>query len=109
MTSGISGIGTSSFIPPIAQPKQADSAAGSSFQDSTAGGSFQKMLTDAESTLNGLQADADSSINKLAAGQPVELHEAMLATEKASIAFQFAVQVRNKVIEAYQEVMRMQV
>lgn len=71
--------------------------------------SFQQMLTDAVGSLGKLQAEADSSAAKLAAGEPVELHEVMLATEKANLAFELAVQVRNKVVEAYQEVMRMQI
>ena len=88
---------------PIAQITPKPSAAGESTE------SFQKLLTDAVGSLSKLQSEADSSAAQLAAGQPVELHQVMLATEKANIAFELAVQVRNKVVEAYQEVMRMQV
>ena len=46
---------------------------------------------------------------KLATGQPVDIHEVMLNTEQASLGFSMALQVRNKLIDAYQEVMRMSV
>ena len=46
---------------------------------------------------------------RMAAGDPIDLHEVMLARETASLQFQLAVQVRNKLVEAYQDVMRMQV
>ncbi|MCL4533643.1 MAG: flagellar hook-basal body complex protein FliE [Bacteroidetes bacterium] len=96
----IGGVGNSLPLPPLGQ--QAPAGEGS-------GESFQKLLGNAMSTLNRLQLEADSSAAKLAAGEPVELHEVLIATEKANIAFQLAVQVKNKVVEAYQEVMRMQV
>lgn len=73
------------------------------------GDSFQKTLSNAVESLNTLQTEADASAAMLASGGPVEIHEALLATEEANLAFQLAVQVRNKVVEAYQEVMRMQV
>lgn len=56
-----------------------------------------------------LQAGADKSIQGLATGQNNGLHEVMLAVEKASVSFQLLTQVRNKAVEAYQEIMRMQV
>ncbi len=59
--------------------------------------------------VNDLQLQADSEIQKLATGESKGLHEVMLAVEKSGIAFQFLNQVRNKAIESYQEIMRMQV
>lgn len=100
MSIGISGVGNSLPLPPLAQPSKLDSASTDS---------FQKLLSDAVESLNKLQAEADASAARLAAGEPVELHEVLLANERASIAFQLAMQVRNKIVEAYQEVMRMQV
>ncbi len=70
---------------------------------------FGRMLSDAANTLNGLQQNADAQAEALATGQPVEIHDVMIAQEQNSLAFQFALQVRNKVVEAYQDVMRMQV
>ena len=55
------------------------------------------------------QSQADTLAMKVAAGEPVELHEAIIAMEQANVSLQFALQVRNKLVEAYQEVMRMQI
>ncbi|MCL2340603.1 MAG: flagellar hook-basal body complex protein FliE [Proteobacteria bacterium] len=55
------------------------------------------------------QRNADLAMQQLHGGGEKNLHEAMIAIEKADISLRFAVQVRNKAIEAYQEIMRMQV
>lgn len=73
-----------------------------------AGHGFGQALTDAISTLDRLQQEADSQTMALAAGEPVELHDVMLAQDRASLSLQLALQVRNKLVEAYQDVMRMQ-
>ncbi len=70
---------------------------------------FGKALTDAIGSLDKLQQEADAGSVQLAAGEPVELHDVMLAQDRASLSFQLAVQVRNKLVEAYQDVMRMQI
>ncbi|MHB0912672.1 MAG: flagellar hook-basal body complex protein FliE [Armatimonadota bacterium] len=72
-------------------------------------GDFGGAMKRALENVNELQTEADQVANKLAAGDPVELHQAMIAMQKASIALQFTTQVRNKAIEAYQEIMRMQI
>ncbi|MCL6518668.1 MAG: flagellar hook-basal body complex protein FliE [Armatimonadetes bacterium] len=71
--------------------------------------SFGQSIRDAISEVNRLQTEADQLAKKLAVGDAVEIHQAMIAMQKASTALQFTVQVRNKIIEAYQEIMRMQV
>jgi flagellar hook-basal body complex protein FliE len=68
-----------------------------------------KFFSELVSKVNDIQVQTDTSIQGLASGQNKNLHEVMIAVEKASISFQFMSQVRNKAIEAYQEVMRMQV
>lgn len=73
------------------------------------GRSFGSTVKDALADVNKLQSDADQVATKLAGGDAVEIHQAMIAMQKASTALQFTIQVRNKVIEAYQEIMRMQV
>lgn len=100
MTISINSVGTSLPLPSLTQKAP---------QPGSTEGSFQSLLGDALSSLDKLQSDADTSAAKLVSGEPVELHEVLLATEKASLAFQMVVQVRNKVVEAYQDVMRMQV
>lgn len=71
--------------------------------------SFSEMLSDSISEVNSLQNEANVAIQKLASGQSGNIHETMLAVEKADIAFRTMNQVRLKVIDAYKEVMRMQV
>ena len=71
--------------------------------------SFGKLLSDALEQVNKTQAAAERAAADLAAGKTTDIHNVMIATEKASLAIQLTVQVRNKVVEAYQEIMRMQV
>lgn len=56
-----------------------------------------------------MQAAADQAVWRLAAGQADNLHEVMIAVERASIALELTIAIRNKLVEAYQEIMRMQV
>ena len=70
---------------------------------------FGQALNTAIKGLSETQQNADDKSVQLASGEPIDLHEVMLARETASLHFQLAVQVRNKLIEAYQETMRMQV
>lgn len=73
------------------------------------GGSFRSVLKDAISDINKLQNDADKSIAKVQLEDAGSIHEAMIALEKAGISFQVMMQVRNKIMDAYKEVMSMQV
>ncbi len=70
---------------------------------------FTKAFGDAVSKVNDLQNQANTAIEQLATGESKGLHEVMIAMEKASISFQFLTQVRNKAMESYHEIMRMQV
>lgn len=69
--------------------------------------SFGQLLTDAIRAINGVQQDADAQVNRLAAGEDVDLHSVMIAMENANLAFQLGLQARTKLLEAYQEIMRM--
>ena len=68
-----------------------------------------KFVGELVNKVNDLQVKADSAIQQLATGEAKNLQEVMLAVEKSGVSFQFLTQVRNKALEAYQEVMRMQV
>ena len=68
-----------------------------------------KFFSELVSKVNDLQTQSENSIKGLASGENKNLHEVMISMEKASISFQFMSSVRNKALEAYQEVMRMQV
>lgn len=67
-------------------------------------GMFQSMV---EQT-SALDAKASQAVTGLLSGQGVEVHDAMIATEKADMAFELALQVRNKAVGAYQQMMGMQ-
>ena len=71
--------------------------------------SFGEFLTEALGEVNALQQDAAKASFNLAAGKLQDISQVTIAAEKATIAMQLTMQVRNKVIDAYQEVMRMQV
>lgn len=71
--------------------------------------SFASVLQNAIDQVNTSQNDADTMTQKLINGQNVDLSQVMIAQQKANITLQTAVEVRNKVIDAYQEIMRMQV
>ena len=68
-----------------------------------------KFFSELVSKVNDLQSQSDQSIQGLVSGENKNLHEVMISMEKASVSFLFLSQVRNKAIDAYQEVMRMQV
>jgi flagellar hook-basal body complex protein FliE len=71
-------------------------------------GDFQKVLTGAISQVESLNNSAADSVQKFLRGDNEELHTTILATQKAELAFQLGLQVRNKVVDAYQEIMKMQ-
>ena len=76
---------------------------------STDSPSFAATLKQAVNSVNELSRESDIKIQKLATGKTKNVADVMIATEKASVAFKLLTQVRNKVIEAYREVMKMQV
>lgn len=82
--------------------------AGSSSSTQLADGAG-KFVGELVSKVNEFQQQSDAAVQKMVTGESRGLHEVMLAMEKSSISFQFMTQVRNKALEAYQEVMRMQV
>lgn len=71
--------------------------------------SFKEVLTDAVGEVQRLQEEADTTIRQLVAGEIKDVTEAMVAVEKADVAFQTMMAVRNKIVSAYEEIMRMQV
>jgi len=71
--------------------------------------SFGQMLEGSVERVNQLQNEADANINNLANGQQTDIHQTMIAVEKASVSFELLMQIRNKLIAAYDKVMRMPV
>src|SRR5262245_9785395 len=70
---------------------------------------FRETLVSALREVNGLQLEASESTNRLAAGEDVDLHEVMISSAEAGVAFDLMMEIRNKLLEAYQEIQRMNV
>lgn len=73
-----------------------------------AGGAFQSILSEAVGRVSETQQTAQNTVDRFMAGENEEVHTIALQTQQAELAFDMFMQVRNKVVQAYQEVMRMQ-
>ena len=69
---------------------------------------FADLLTDAVGQVNQLEGQAHAAVTGLMTGTGVDVHQAIIATQKASMAFELALAVRNKAVQAYQSVIGMQ-
>ncbi len=78
-----------------------------SARDATA--SFGETLNQAMKDVNGLQQEAGKAVNQMIDGQDVDLHDVMIAVEKAKTSFDLLMEIRNKTVDAYRELMRIQV
>ncbi len=76
---------------------------------SESGENFGEMLMDALKEVNDAQLNSRELQDQIMAGRKVEVHELVFAMERASTAMQLTMQVRNKLLEAYQEIQRMQI
>lgn|SRR5580698_4386440 len=92
--------GTASPALPSAFPNPA----GASSQASP----FADLLTDAVGQVNRLEEQAGAAVSGLMTGSGVDVHQAMIATQKAGMAFQLSLAIRNKAVQAYQQVIGMQ-
>jgi len=70
---------------------------------------FKDSLAESIKSVNELQIKAHEAMSELATGKTNNIHETMIAIQKAEISFKMLTQVRNKIMAAYQEIMRMQV
>jgi len=73
-----------------------------------AGGGFQDVLAGAIQRVESIGQNASSTVERFLAGEGEELHTTILATQQAELSFDLFLQARNKVVSAYQEIMRMQ-
>jgi flagellar hook-basal body complex protein FliE len=69
---------------------------------------FQDVLRDALARVENSRTVADQAVDQFLSGDNQDLHTTVLATQKASLDFDYLLQVRNKVVQGYQEIMRMQ-
>jgi flagellar hook-basal body complex protein FliE len=88
---------------------QGDLAASGAVGQAQSSGSFSNLLGNLVEEVNSRQVAANDSVTGLLNGQNVNLHQAMIAMEEASVSFQLMVEVRNKLLDSYQELMRMQI
>ncbi|MDF2504827.1 MULTISPECIES: flagellar hook-basal body complex protein FliE [Clostridium] len=77
--------------------------------DNNGGLDFSSILKDKLDGVNDKQVSADNITNQFISGDDVDVHQVMLSTQEAQMSLQLAVQMRNKIVEAYQELNRMQV
>lgn len=77
-------------------------------QSADSGEPFGDLLKGAVEQVNRLDMQADSAVTGLMKGTGVDVHQAMIASEKASMAFEMVLAVRNKAVQSYQSVMSMQ-
>ncbi len=70
---------------------------------------FSSLLNDALKQVNQLQIDSEEYKNMLTVGEVDNLHDVTIAAEKANVSLQITMSIRNKVVEAYKEIMRIQI
>jgi flagellar hook-basal body complex protein FliE len=105
---GLSPAKTSPISPEELQGLAPDAAQGIT-QPPKSGESFNGVLSQFVRDVNSKQLQATQTVGGLLGGQNVPLHQAVIAMEEASVSFQLMVEVRNRLLESYQELMRMQV
>lgn len=101
MPAPIQGIPNIASIAPIEGTGKTEAAAGS-------GKAFGDLFQDAIQRVDAYRVRAEDAANGFMNGETEEIHQVILAGQRAEIAFETFLQVRNKVVQAYQEVMRMQ-
>ena len=77
-------------------------------QQQPAGASFGKLLSEAVQQVNDVEKTSQGELQKYLSNES-DLHTVMIALEKADLSFQMMMQVRNKIVQAYQEIMKSQV
>jgi flagellar hook-basal body complex protein FliE len=100
MSNMISNI-SSWFPPQAAAPSRNSSPRGQE-------GGFTTSLTDAIDQVEQIHSDAQQQVSQLLQGNRQDVHNVMIAVEKADVAFQLMMQVRNKIVNAYEEVSKLQ-
>ena len=96
-------------IQKAAQTGQVESAQSTQAVGAVQGSGFGDVLNQFVGEVNEKQLASSQAVNDLLSGKDVPLHQAMIAMQEAGVAFQLMVEVRNKLLEGYQELMRMQI
>ncbi|MBZ4672364.1 MAG: fliE [Deferribacteraceae bacterium] len=90
-------------------PNKLDTEKKSESKSSESNVNFGDLLKDALKDVNDAQLNADEAIKKVLNGETQNIHETMIALQKADVSLKLMMEVRNKLLEAYQEIMRTQV
>ncbi len=96
------------IVPPVVTPGEFPALTTDAPITAASGDSFVASLKDALAKITEAQTQADVSVQSLLTGHSTNLHETMIALQKADVSFQLMLQVRNKIVGAYEEIMRMQ-
>jgi len=88
----------------LPQPDATFTSSGTANQQNESGGGFLDTLRSAVDQVGQVQSEADAQVASMLNGNGQDVHSAMIAVEKANLTFELMVQVRNKIISAYQEV-----
>ena len=89
--------------------KAHESVAGANKTEKGNENAFLEILKSSINKTNALQQEASDAVSRLASGEKIDIHNAMIAAQKADVTFRLMMEVRNKIVEAYQEITRMQV
>ena len=100
--------GPASLLSPI-RPETLQRPAQAAPAGKASGAGFGEMLDGLASTVSGKQTEAANLTRRVLTGETDQLHQSVIAMQEASVAFGLMVEVRNKLVESYQELMRMQV
>jgi len=106
--SPISSIGTPYSLPSLRQVDAAPASSTAGAASAAPAQGFGKMLDSLASSVDAQQAKADQITQSVLMGDSGQLHQSVIAMQEASLSFSLMVQVRNKLVESYQELMRMQ-
>ncbi len=107
MSMNISGL--ASLIPASPQVAAPSLAAPATPALGSSGTSFKDVLSGAINEVESSRASATENVNRFLSGEGDDLHSTILSSQRADLEFQMFMQVRNKVVSAYQEVMKMQI
>ena len=102
----VNGIGVNRLVPGLIE--QAGSAVGNKQAPTSESiGEFKEMFSNLISSVNELQQDSGNIQNAFLSGDPVELHQVMIKAEEAGVATELLLEIRNKLVSAYQDLLRM--
>jgi len=108
MSNGIDPIGNINSLDPIKRLERLQSSQANQVKKGEAEPDFQKILNDAIKNVNVQQKDAIQAEDDFAAGKISNIHDVIIRAEKAAMSLTLTMEVRNKIVDAYKEIMRMQ-